>query len=78
MTPFIPHRDYTLRLVLLDDELIARIAQTQKVTAASEPATVEDAVQVAYGTSDLGTHVIMSGGEPLETGPQTGHDEIPI
>jgi len=32
----------------------------------SEPATVAETVSVTYGTSELGTHVIISGGEIME------------
>lgn len=44
----------------------------------SEPATSGEATAAAYGDLDLGTHVVISGGEVLELGTITGDSEIPF
>jgi hypothetical protein len=53
--------------------------------AVTKPETVEgyltpnDLANLDYGTFDLGTHTVISGGDVLELGPQTNdNDEIPF
>lgn len=59
-------------------EELRRMSEWLWFTDVCEPATAGEATAAAYGDLDLGTHVVISGGEVLELGTITGDSEIPF
>lgn len=93
MNAHIPHTDYTKRIVLIDTlQTVDPRLQRRRVildSFDSDPLTKEQAhelytelaeieVSLQSEPAEPGIHVIVSGGEVLELGPQTGHEEIPF
>jgi hypothetical protein len=56
---------------LLESRRAEYVEQVHELTAA-------DLAALSYGTFDLGTRAVISGGEVLELGPQEGDEQIPF